>query len=362
MSHARDDPNRPLVLWALSDAHVGTDLTHGRESLADALRQSEDPGGFDWDIALNLGDHSGTQGAPDDAEGAEVVRQYGVLRRHVREQVYDLGGNHDRSDVGAPEGAWVDGWLDPTGSHPERSGVRADRRPYPVQGTWERYAVRVGNILLLMMSDRNEPSAHLPRSEVGGNPGGVVSDETFTWWREQLRSHPEHLVVSAHHYMLKDTTVASGEWEGCWRDPDGVIHRPYHGYKPAGTPNAASYLYFVGGARDSGAFEAELAARPGGCAMWLGGHTHSWPGDRAGGKSHIETRWGTHFVNVSALTKHHQGAVPMSRLLTFTPGSRTVTVDCVLHTDEFAPAGRYAPERRVLTLPRPFIWHATEGG
>jgi hypothetical protein len=240
--------------------------------------------------------------------------------------------------------------------------VRADRRPYPVQGTWERYAVRVGNILLLMMSDRNEPSAHLPRSEVGGNPGGVVSDETFTWWREQLRSHPEHLVVSAHHYMLKDTTVASGEWEGCWRDPDGVIHRPYHGYKPAGTPNAASYLYFVGGARESGAFEAELAARPGGCAMWLGGHTHSWPGDRAGGKSHIETRWGTHFLTVSALTKHHQGAVPMSRLLTFTPGSRTATVDCVLHTDEFAPAGRYAPERRVLTLPRPFIWHATEGG
>jgi hypothetical protein len=349
------DPERPLELWAFSDAHVGTDLRHGRESLADALRQSEGPDGFAWDIAVNLGDHSGTQGEPDDAEGAEVVRQYAALRTHRREQIYDVGGNHDRSDVGTPEGAWVDRWLDPTGSHPASSGVHADRRPYPVLGTWERYSVEIGNLLLLLMSDRNEPSRHLPRSEVGGNPGGVVSAETFAWWRDQLRSHPEHLVITGHHYVPKDTTVASGEWEGCWRDSDGTVHQPYHGYKPRGTPNGASYLYFVGGAADSGAFEGELAADPGRCALWLGGHTHSYPGDRAGGKRHVETRWGTHVLNVSALTRHHHGAVPMSRVLTFVPGSRQLTVECVLHTDELAPAGFHAPERRVLTLPRPFL-------
>ena len=51
-------------LWAMCCSHVGTDLGFGRESLADAIRQSEqggEEGGppFDWDVAVVLGDHSG---------------------------------------------------------------------------------------------------------------------------------------------------------------------------------------------------------------------------------------------------------------------------------------------------------------
>jgi hypothetical protein len=343
-----------FTVWALSDAHVGNDLRHGRESLADALRQSESRTGFDWDIAVNLGDFSGAQLAPDDAEGREVVRQYGVLARHSREQVYDIGGNHDRSDVGQDEGHWFDRWVDPTGAHPEQSGVRAERRPYSVAGTWERYTFAVGNLVFLMMSDRNEPTRHLPRAEAGGNPGGVVSAETFDWWREQVEAHPDQLVVSAHHYMLKDTTVASGDWEGCWRDEGGVVHQPYHGYKPNGTPRGASYLCLVGGEENPGRFESYLAARPGSVALWLGGHTHSHPDDRAGGKSHIEARWGTHFINVSALTKHHAGRAPMSRVLTFTDGSDLVRVQCYLHTDDHAAQGFFQPAERSLRLPKPF--------
>jgi len=89
-------------VWVFSDAHVATDLAKGRESLATAIRESEGPSGFGWDIALDLGDMSGAQGTPKDAEGREVVRQFGALTKHRREQVYDLSGNHDRSglDVG----------------------------------------------------------------------------------------------------------------------------------------------------------------------------------------------------------------------------------------------------------------------
>lgn len=29
------------------------------------------------------------------------------------------------------------------------------------------------------------------------------------------------IIVSAHHYVLEDTTVASGEWEGMQRDNNG---------------------------------------------------------------------------------------------------------------------------------------------
>ena len=50
-----------FTLWAFGDAHVATDLRHGRESLAESMRMSErggDSGGpaFEWDIALDVGD------------------------------------------------------------------------------------------------------------------------------------------------------------------------------------------------------------------------------------------------------------------------------------------------------------------
>jgi len=69
-------------LWATSDCHVGTDIQHGYESLAEAIRHSEFGGAeggpsFEWDVGLHLGDFSGTQLSPDDAEGRELVRQFG---------------------------------------------------------------------------------------------------------------------------------------------------------------------------------------------------------------------------------------------------------------------------------------------
>ena len=87
-------------VWAVGDAHVGTDLrVANRESLVDAILHSEGPDGFDWDIMIDVGDLSGSQTPPGDDEGREVVRQYAALRKHRREQVYNLVGNHDASSV-----------------------------------------------------------------------------------------------------------------------------------------------------------------------------------------------------------------------------------------------------------------------
>jgi len=74
-------------VWVFSDAHVGTDKKQRRESLAEALRQSESESGFDWDIALDLGDVSGEQGTPKDAEGEELIHQFSVLTRQDRKSV-----------------------------------------------------------------------------------------------------------------------------------------------------------------------------------------------------------------------------------------------------------------------------------
>jgi Bacterial protein of unknown function (DUF885) len=154
---------KALRVWVFSDAHVARDKQHGVESLARALRQSESASGFDWDIALDLGDLCGDLGLPKDAEGAEIVRQFGVLKKHRREQVYDLSGNHDRSGLGEPQAWWWRKWVDPTGEHRELSQVDSAQRPFPVDGTWERYSFRVGNLLFLMMSDINEPTQRVGR-------------------------------------------------------------------------------------------------------------------------------------------------------------------------------------------------------
>jgi Calcineurin-like phosphoesterase len=356
-----DEPPRTFRVWVFSDAHVGTDKAQGRESLATALRQSEGPSGFDWDIALDLGDMSGAQGTPRDEEGKEIVRQYGVLVRHRREQIYDLSGNHDRSGLDEPPAWWWRKWLDPTGEHPEFSGVDARKRRFPVEGTWEHYSFRVGNLLFLMMSDINEPSQRVGRGTLGGNPGGVVSGETFRWWKSHVEDNRSSIIISAHHYVLKDTTVASGEWEGMQRAADGAWRSRYHGYYPQGTPRGASFLYWVDGKPDSRAFETALTATP--TDLWLGAHTHTTPDDSSGGKSHVERRWGTSFINVAGLTRHHgapENQVPRSWLLTFTDGSDEVTARCYLHDSEYAPQGWYARSERSIRLSKPFRMPAGE--
>ena len=342
-------------VWVFADAHVDTDRKHGRESLATALRQSESKSGFEWDIALDLGDLSGAQGTPKDEEGKEIVRQFGALQRHRREQVYDLSGNHDRGGLDEAQAWWWRKWVDPTGEHSGFSGVNARKRPFPIEGTWERYSIRIGNLLILMMSDINEPSQQVGRGTLGGNPGGVVSGETFRWWKQMVEANPSSIIITAHHYVLKDTTVASGEWEGMRRDAKGAWQSWYHGYYPQGTPQGASFLYWVDSKPDSRAFEGVLAGAPSSVAMWLGAHTHTSPNDTYGGKSHVEQRWGTTFINVSGLTQYHgvapENAVPRSWLLTFTEGSNEVTAQCYLHGDSYAPQGWYGAVK-VIKLPR----------
>lgn len=349
-------------VWAMGCSHVGTDLrVSGRRSLAEAIGHSErggDQGGpsFGWDIALHLGDLSGSQTPPRDEEGREVVTQFQAATHHRREQFYNLVGNHDASGPAEECQWWFRKWVDPEGLRTEHSGVRADRRPFPVQGTWERYSFRTGNVLFLMMGDRNDSGPPAGRGARGGYPAGAVSGETFDWWRRLVESHADSIIVTAHHHMLRETTVASGPWEGFRRQDDGTWESHYHGYFPDGGPRGASYLYFVDGRPDAGAFEDYLARHPGAIDLWLGGHTHTHPDDRTGGRSHVERRWDATFINVAALSRHHANrtTVPMSRLLTFREGDDRVRVQCYLHTAGYAPQGWYAPAERWACLRHAF--------
>lgn len=352
---------KQLNLWAFGDAHVQTNLEHGRQSLAEAIVQSEyggKDGGppFDWNIAVNVGDLSGVAAYAGDTEGAEVVRQYGALKKHKREDIYDISGNVDRNGISQFDAWWFQKWIDPLGVNTTYSGVHTANRPYAIEGTWDRYSFRVGNLLFLMMSDRNEPTLTLGPETLGGNPGGVVSGETFRWWKNMVEANPDAIIITAHHYVLKNTTVASGDWEGVTEKADGTYGTNYHTFNPLGTPQGASYLYWVDSKPDSGVFEKYLEEHPGAIAMWLGGHTHTNPDDTYGGKSHIEQKWGVHFINVAGLDRYHAmlRSIPLSRLITFTDESDEVRVQCYLHTSEYAPQGWYPKVERILKINKPF--------
>jgi hypothetical protein len=364
---AQSSPPQQFRLWASSDAHVGNDIdtrrTMARESLAEAIRQSEGTNydgapAFEWDIALMAGDFSGNQGYPKDDEGEELIRQFSALRKHRREQIYCLVGNHDASGVGESQQWWFRKWVDPTGKHTRYSGVDPSKRTYPVEGTWERYSFSVGNILFLIMGDRNDTGPPVGRGERGGYPAGAVSQETFEWWKEMVEKNQDKIIVSAHHHMLRETTAGTGPWEGMKKDELGNWTQNFHGYYPKGGPEGASYLYFVGGVADAQSFEKYLTEHPGAIDIWIGGHSHFKPEEEMNGRSLIEKKWGVNFINVGPLTKYHNsldnGGVPMSRLLTFQPGSTELEVQCYLHDDSFANRGWHIPAKRVIQIGKKF--------
>jgi hypothetical protein len=241
-------------------------------------------------------------------------------------------------------------------SHRPTSGVDPAKRPYPIDGTWERYTFKVGNLRFLMMSDRNDLPYPVGRRAAGGaSPAGAVTAETLSWWKKQVESSADEIVVTCHHHMLRETTVGSGDYEGVSKNPDGTYRSgKYHG--PDGAPEGASYLYFVDDKPKAQAFESYLAAHPGAIDLWLGGHTHTHPDDVLNGRSHVERKWGVNFVNCAQLSKFHSYVTcpPMSRHFTFTEGSRLVRVRCYLHDDTHAAQGWYPNAERVLELSKPF--------
>ena len=345
-------------LWVTACAHVHSDLKEGRQSMAEAIAQSEFGGAhggppFDWNIMLHLGDISGTQAPPKDADGPPVVAQLDSGKKHRIEQIYPLLGNHDASGPGEETQWWFRKWIDPEGLNPQHSRIVNKRRPYPISGNWERYSFRVGNLLFLMIADRNDGGPPKGRSELGGWPAGAITRDTFEWWKSMVESNPGLNIITCAHHVLRDTTTASGRGEGVAAD--------YHGNY--GDAEGASYLYWVGDDQDSTLFQDYLQKHPGAIDFWLAGHTHTHPDDTFGGKRLIEERWGVTFANCAALTLHHgsrhggrkkRPLYPMSRLIEFSPGSREVRIRCYLHTTHYAAQGWYEPAQKTALLRFPF--------
>src|SRR5262249_9723208 len=289
---------------------------------------------------------------------AAAIAQPAAAVGHQEAKSFDLwviSDQHVGTDKAASEG--IQHGL--VGFRPPPGARRVDKRPYPIDGTWERYTFKVGNIRFLMMGDRNDLPYPVGRRASGGaSPAGAVTPGTVAWGTSHVESAGKDEIISpGAHHMLRETTVGSGDYEGVSRNPDGTFRSGrYHG--PDGAPEGASYLYFLGDKPKAQAFEQYLAARPGAIDLWLGGHTHTHPDDVLHGRSHIEQKWGVTFVNCAQLSKFHSYVTcpPMSRHFAFTSGSRLVRVRCYLHDDTHAAQGWYPNAERVVELSKPLVW------
>jgi len=345
-----------LIVWVFGCSHVTHDVSGGFNTVRDAIADAEAVG---FDIAVNLGDVTGL-GLPSADDGAVWLSQVNSgLSSHIAEDIYSICGNHDRTaERGVNSGSWFRRFVDPLGEFPRQSGINKARRPYAINGDWQRYNIKIGNLRLLFISDINR-SKNPGRSNTDGDPGGVVTSGTVKWWESQLSraSDAGEIAITFAHYLPRDTTTATGRYEGGTLDDAGNYSPFYHG--PGSTMGkCSSYLAFVD-SKEGRPFIDYMEQNPGLCALWVGAHNHVKPEKEVGGKGHVETLHGCTFIQNGALTRlHHSRAkerYPRSQFFTFTSGSSTASMRTYYHEDTDYSSRGLAQASTALSLPRAFV-------
>lgn len=345
-----------LKIWAVGCTHAGNDIQHGHKSLHRACKDAED---FGFDFGVSLGDFSGQQGLPTDEEGAMYREQLtSGLKNHFPEDIYPLGGNHDRTDQpGILCGEWFEKWMDPAGTSPD-SGMRNNLRPFPiVGGRWDAYEVHVGNLVLLFLSDVNRPTTPL-RGEGSGDPGGVVTPEVYEWWKGTCEAYrdTDKMVVTFAHYLPLETTTATSEYGGGVVDSNGDYQSVYHAAGKEGG-RTSSYLAYVGEDSSQAWFTEHLEQHPGDCALWVGAHNHVPSGLAVGNLPHINERFGCLFVQNGAVSKYHHRyptmANPKSRFYEFTDDSNQLLIHAYTH-ETMNGFTKGNVNTKTFNLPKPF--------
>ena len=108
---------RTFRLWVFGDCHVGTDLRYGRESLADALRTSEqggDEGGpsIEWEIAIDVYDDRYTDNSKNNVPvELHAGKQMGLMLAYCDNDGSELRENFIGSES-VPTGPKDRGWID----------------------------------------------------------------------------------------------------------------------------------------------------------------------------------------------------------------------------------------------------------
>jgi len=244
-----EQTNKTFRVWVLTDTHAGGSSygINNTEVLKDALRDSENDWGFDWDIALILGDLTENS---TETEYKDFINTFKVLTRHRREDFFIIPGNHDTD-------AAIDiykQYIDPLGRNGYYSGMDNAYRAFYLENVSDDlngYTIRVGNTLFVLMSPTWSNNNYYK----------------YSWWDSIVSNTPSdmNILCFSHHYLF-DSGIFS------------LAYRPI---------------------RNSGLFSSWLQDHPGRIDAWLSGHIH-WDYNLPD-TTYVSSNWGTTFIDAASL-------------------------------------------------------------
>jgi len=378
--------------WLTTCSHL-VGPTGNPQSLKLAVEQSRGllsgASGFGWDILIDMGDWTASQKPPGDEEGEALARLLDETLGMDRGRFFTVSGNHDGDAKGWNAGEFTKKYINPLGASEfaETSSFDRSQRPegtdyrqllnYP--GTrWDRYLIRTGNVIWIMLGDRNEydqlaesrgdksgafqagrgNAAGMPN---GGYPSGAVTLDTYEWWKQVVEdpAFSEDILITTHHLMLANTTITTEDGEP----------GEYHGQSGSLGPNGeiGGQLYWIREYNEVGnelhqyaqtrPFLNYLKDHPGAITAWVGGHSHiHTPKSKINERGIHVRKYEVSFISVGALTDSHAGGKnQLSRMLTFEEGKMEAIINVYIHkSSDSSSLGWYEPAARRLPLGKRF--------
>ena len=236
-----------LVFWAFSDIQP----RNGAEKKYFEIAADDIAGMKNIDAALCAGDI--VQQGSEKRAIESYNWFYNTYRKTGIRNLYEIAGNHDSLNVNA--------YLEATGK--------------PLH-----YALRYGNLLLILLSDEKYSS------------GSDISDGAFFWWRDLVETNRDKSIITVTHSHL----------------------------------NGSGFIYNIISHRnvtDSDRFTEVLKKEK--VELWLCGHEHI-PSFLGLSKRQIESLGGTVFMNISAIREDHCFSDAESRIIILKKGSDEMTV------------------------------------
>lgn len=378
--------------WLTTCSHL-IGPTGNPNALSRAINQSKGMDkkapGFKWDILVDLGDWTASQDPPGHEEGEALQKLLKKTLGSDRGKFFTLSGNHDGEQRDWKPGEFAKKYVNPLGEQQyfDTSGFQNQQRPktegftqlinYP--GTrWDRYLIRTGNVVWIMLSDRNEYD-HLAEKRgdfsgdfqagrgsdlgmpKGGYPSGSVTVDTFDWWKKVLEDpqFSDDIFITAHHLLPANTTITTDDGE------PGAYHGKSGSLGPKG--EIGGQLYWLREYGEEGEeinqyaqtrpFLNYLQDHPGAIAAWIGGHSHiHGPDAIINGRGISVRKYGVNFLSVGALTDSHAGGTnQMSRLLSFEEGKDEAIANVYVHkSKDGTPLGWNKASARRISLGKKF--------
>ena len=350
-------PNNTLKVWASGDPHLNNSIVKIGYNSIQVPYADMDAIGYDWDLAISVGDWDSNQRPPSlnpaDAayensvsEGEAVRDALASSPNHTRAETYCINGNHD---CGILNHDWIERYIDILGTQPLESGVINSERPFPMTfmaaGRWDSYYITIGNLIILMISDRNEVEGVFGRGNIdpsvfppdgtngtvnGGYPSGCISIETWEWMKSVILSNTDKNIWVCTHQNPRNTTIGT---------PDGDSEL-WHSTTTGEFGAASIYTLYddTGGGNHDIATDAILdffeANTQHTVSLWMCGHTHVRVGEVYNNRGVTYQKHGVVFQNVCSLSQTFVRGIygrVQSKSWTIEVVNKTVKLRCYVH-------------------------------